>query len=500
MLKDWLEGLSCTLLQGSVEISVQDVIYDSRKAAPNTVFVCMKGSVRDSHEFIPDVLKAGCRALVVERGFIPSFPLPQDVTVLEVENGRRALALLAAARFGHPLKRMTAIAVTGTKGKTTTTHMICSVLEHCGKKVGMIGTNGVRIGSEHHPTKNTTPESYELQQYFAKMAEAGCTYVVMEVSSQGVKMHRVDGIHFDYAIFTNISPDHIGPNEHADFAEYLSCKAELFQHCDIGFFNADDAHSREIMQGAACESHTFGLEQPAEVWAEEPVYLREEDFVGLSLQVRGRQEFASLKVGIPGRFNAYNALAALSLCEFLNLPEAGIREGMEAVRVNGRMEIVYSCDTYSVLVDYAHNAVSMESLLKTLRQYQPKRLVCVFGCGGNRAKERRYSMGEIGGALADLCIVTADNSRFEKVEDIVADIEVGLHKSKGRYQVILDRREAIFAAIRQARQGDIIAVIGKGHEDYQEICGVRHPFLDSRVILEAVEAVEKEREQGKEGQ
>ncbi|MDO4324489.1 MAG: UDP-N-acetylmuramoyl-L-alanyl-D-glutamate--2,6-diaminopimelate ligase [bacterium] len=495
IFSDWLCGFPWKILQGSTDVYVADVCYDSRKAAPDTVFVCMKGSVRDSHDFIPDILSAGCRVLVVEDGWSIPEAFPADVTVVSTPNGRQALAYLAAARFGHPAEKMITIGVTGTKGKTTTTHMIRAILETCGKKVGMIGTNGVTIADETYPTRNTTPESYELQQYFAKMVEKGCEYMVMEVSSQGVKMHRIDGIFFQYAVFTNISPDHIGPNEHADFDEYLHCKAELFSRCRIGIFNLDDAHSREMMQGARCKSYTFSLKQDADFQAGTISYLHEPGFVGLEFPVTVKtdtRKTLSLRVGIPGKFNAYNALAAYSVCSFFDLDDEKIQEALCQVRVNGRMEIVHSCHKYSVLVDYAHNAVSMESLLETLRDYHPKRLVCVFGCGGNRAKDRRYSMGEIGGRMADLCIVTADNSRFEKVEDIIEDIKVGLHRTNGNYIVVPDRREAIFYSIRQAEPGDMIAVIGKGHEDYQEIEGVRYPFLDRAVILEAVKGMKND--------
>lgn len=489
-LSDWLLELPCEVVQGSTHVLVKDVCYDSRKAAADTVFVCMKGSLRDSHDFIPDVLRAGCKAFVVEEGWEKPEGFPKDVTVVSVENGRNALALLSAARFGHPSKKMVTIGVTGTKGKTTTTHMIRAMLEESGKKVGMIGTNGVTIGEHSYPTRNTTPESYELQQYFAQMVDAGCEYMVMEVSSQGVKMHRIDGILFDLAVFTNISPDHIGPNEHADFEEYLQCKAELFTRCKTGLFYADDENIERIMEKASCLCYTYALEESADFKAGKIAYIRESGFVGLEFDVSGKEEI-SLKVGMPGRFNAGNALAACSVGMLLHLPKENIQKALYSVKVDGRMEIVYSCETFSVLVDYAHNAVSMESLLKTLRSYQPHRLVCVFGCGGNRAKDRRYSMGEIGGRMADLSIVTADNSRFEKVEDIIEDIKVGLHKTEGEYLVIPDRREAIFYSIHHAQPGDMIAVIGKGHEDYQEIEGVRYPFLDRSVILEAVTEMKK---------
>lgn len=481
VVREWLQELSYQLLQGSIDENAEDVIYDSRKAAPDTVFVCMKGARADSHDFIPPVISAGCRVLVVER----PVEVPGDVTVILVDNGREALALLSAARFGYPAKKLITIGVTGTKGKTTTAHMIRTILEACGKKTGMIGTTGIVIGDETLPTVNTTPESYTIQKAFADMAEAGCQYVVMEVSSQGLKMHRVDGITFDYALFTNLSPDHIGPNEHADFQEYLYYKSQIFRRAKIGVLNLDDEHYQEIRSHASCPIYDFSLKTPCDFYANQIDYVSGNGFVGVEFSIKGRYD-ARVRVGIPGLFNVYNALGAFGIASFLDLPKEKVEKALEHMRVNGRMELVYSSDQFSILVDYAHNAVSMESLLNTLRAYRPKRLVCVFGCGGNRAKDRRYSMGEIGGKLADLCILTADNSRFEKTEDIIQDIKSTLVPTGGAYLEIPDRREAIAYAINHAEEGDMIAVIGKGHEDYQEENGVRHHFLDREVIEEVL--------------
>ena len=477
-LKNWLKELPYTLLQGSLETEVDEVVYDSRKAAPGTVFVCMRGANVDSHTFIPDV---------VEKGAPVEHPVeaPENVTVIQVENGRNALSLLSAARFDYPARKMTAIGVTGTKGKTTTTYMIKAILEAAGQKTGLIGTNGAVIGENHYPTKNTTPESYILQEYFAKMVEAGCRYIVMEVSSQSYLMHRVDGLFFDYGIFLNISNDHIGPNEHASFEEYLYYKKQLLKNCRTALVNRDDPHFDAIVEGATAEILTFSLEQAADFTADDIHYVREHDFVGVEFQTHGRYEH-DLRVGIPGKFNVDNALAAAGVCSFFDLPKEKVCHALEHIQVDGRMEIVYKSAKCTVIVDYAHNAVSMESLLLTLRDYKPKRLVCVFGCGGNRARDRRYSMGEIGGKLADLSIITADNSRFEKVGDILADIKVGLAKTDGKYVEIPDRREAIEYSLSHAEDGDIIAIIGKGHEDYQEIEGVRYHFLDREVVQETV--------------
>ena len=493
IFRDWLKGLEYTLLQGNVDVETEDVIYDSRKAAPGKVFVAMKGIRADGHSFIPQVLKVGVTVLVTERPVEEELKASglsgeelNKITVVMVEEGRHALALLSAARFGHPTKKLVMIGVTGTKGKTTTTHMIRAILQAAGKKVGMIGTTGTMIGDVVTPTLNTTPESYELHQAFSQMVEAGCEYAVMEVSSQGIKMHRTDGLYFDYGIFTNISPDHIGPGEHADFEEYLYYKTRLLNMCRIGLVNKDDEHAEQIIKAADCELYTYsGKGKEADFSASDIRYVSQPDFVGTEFHISGKYDM-EVRLGIPGLFNVVNALAAVSVCSFLDLDKEKISHALEHIRVNGRMEIVYTSERCTVLVDYAHNAVSMESLLSTLRDYKPKRLVCVFGCGGNRSKDRRYSMGEIGGKLADLSIITADNSRYEKVEDIIADIRGSIEKTGGSFIEIPDRREAIRYSILQAQPGDMVAVIGKGHEDYQEINGVRHHFLDREVIEETV--------------
>lgn len=478
-LEEWLGELKYQLQQGSLDSEVDEVVFDSRKARPGAIFVCIKGTKVDSHGFIPSVLEAGVKVLVTER----AVEVPEDVTVIMVRQGRQALARLSAARFGYPAKKMTMIGVTGTKGKTTTAHMIRAILEAAGKKTGMIGTNGVSIGENHYPTVNTTPESYDLHRYFAQMAEEGCTFCVMEVSSQAFKMHRVDGIVYDYSIFTNISPDHIGPDEHESFEEYLYYKTRIFHQSRRALVNCDDEHFSEIVKDIPCEWTTFGLRDGCGYQAEQIHYVSEPDFVGIEFEMKGAGE-VPVRVNIPGKFNVYNALAAAAVCIWAGVEAKWVLHALEHLKIDGRMEIVYTSEKFCVIVDYAHNAVSMESLLSTLREYNPGRLVCVFGCGGNRSKDRRYSMGEIAGRMADFSIITADNSRFEKVEDIIADIRGSIEKTGGEFIEIPDRREAIAYSMTHARKGDMIAVIGKGHEDYQEIEGVRYPFLDRAVVEE----------------
>ena len=486
--REWLKDLNYEVLQGDLDTEAEDVVYDSRKAVPGTIFVCLKGTRIDSHGFIGDVAAQGVKAFVVER----DVELPEGTTVVKVASSRHALAMMSAVRFGNPIRKMISVGVTGTKGKTTATHMMKAILEAAGKKVGMIGTTGAVIGDEVFPTMNTTPESYQLQEYFSKMAEAGCEYVLMEVSSQGIKMHRTDGLEFDYGVFTNITPDHIGPDEHADFEEYLYYKSRLFTMCRTGIANRDDEHFEAIVKDRTCgKLYTYGRKEGGEkpdFYGSRLRFVSEPGFVGteFDLEEKATGAVMDLRLGLPGEFNVDNALAAASLCRAMGISEDAIREGLEHVRVNGRMEIAYSSEKCTVIIDYAHNAVSMESLLETLRAYHPKRLVCVFGSGGNRSKERRYSMGEIGGKMADLCILTADNSRYEKTEDIIADIRSHLEPTGGAFVEIPDRREAIYYSLSHAQSGDMIAIIGKGHEDYQEINGVRTHFLDREVVEEAV--------------
>ena len=480
-LKELLGRTEYTLLQGSLDEEITDLVFDSRRVTEGCVFFCLSGTKVDGHRFIPDALEKGAAALVVEK----EMSLPPGITAVKVENSRVALARMSAAYFGYPAEEMVTIGITGTKGKTTTSHMVKKILECAGKKVGLIGTNGVYIGENHYPTVNTTPESYELHKYFRQMVKEGCQYMVMEVSSQGLKMNRVEGFLFDYGVFTNISPDHIGPGEHENFEEYLACKGKLFNRCRHGIVNRDDPHWREIIKGHTCDIRTFSLKEGGDFQGEDVHYVKEGRFMGTAFTVKGTSP-CHIRVNMPGLFNASNALAAYSATADFSLPKSAIAYGLEHCYVDGRMELVYSSDQFSVIVDYAHNAVSMESLLKTLRDYKPKRLVCVFGCGGNRSKLRRYEMGEIGGRFADLSVITADNSRWEKVEDILADIKTGLKKTDGAFLEIPDRREAICYCIQNAQKGDMIVIIGKGHEDYQEVEGVRTHFLDREEVQKAL--------------
>ncbi len=500
-LSEWLINVPYTVLRGDpAGQEVEEVVFDSKKALPGTVFVCMKGANVDSHRFLPEIIQNGCSAILVEYPLemLPDLPerLASDVCIIRADSTRSALAEISAARFSWPGREMTVIGITGTKGKTTTAHMVRAILEEAGKKTGIIGTIGIRYDDVFIHTKNTTPESYDIQKYFREMADRGCTHVVMEASSQGFKMHRTDGIVFDYGLFTNLEPDHIGPNEHKDFEEYKYFKSRIFTQSRVGVVNADSPYAEEFREHALCPVYSYGLDagKTLDFSAKEIRPLREAGFVGTSFEYvrKGKDGTLPVRLDLPGEYNVSNALAALSLCSLMGIPEDSMQRAMEKIKVDGRMETVFHNERMTVLVDYAHNAMGMESLLRTLRAYQPGRLVLVFGCGGNRAKERRYGMGETAARLADFSILTADNSRFERTEDIINDIKSTLVPAGGKYIEIPDRREAIAYAMSNAHPGDMIAVIGKGHEDYNEVNGVRTHFLDREVILEIAETLDRQ--------
>lgn len=484
-LRKICEEIEYTLLQGSLETEVRDIIYDSRKIAPETMFVCMVGAVTDGHKYIPDAVEKEASVIVLEKEE-EAAQIPENITVLKVESARLALALMSAALFDHPARKLVTIGLTGTKGKTTTTYMIKKVLEMAGKKVGLIGTIGAMIGEEHLPSKNTTPESYELHRMFAAMVEAGCEYVVMEVSSQGLKLDRTAGILFDYGIFTNLSPDHIGPAEHASFEEYMECKSLLFRQCRIGIVNADDEHVDGILKGHTCEVKTFSAEREADLMASDIGFINEDGKLGMHFKVSGCMD-CQAKVHIPGRFSVYNSMVAMLVCHLAGISDEAILEGLSKVQVKGRVEMLPVSKDYTLIIDYAHNEVSTRSVLTTLMEYHPKRLICVYGGGGNRSKLRRYDMGEVTGEMADLCVLTCDNPRDEEIRDINNDIKVGLARSNGKYIEIDDRKEAIAYCMKNAKPGDMIVLLGKGHEDYQEIKGVKYHFDEREAVAEILD-------------
>ena len=480
ILADLLKKMDYEIISGSEDVEISTLVYDSRKVEKGSVFVCISGAVRDAHEFIPLVVKQGAAAVIVEKDVTPV----NGVTYIKVENTRYALACMSAAYFGYPAEKLKTIGITGTKGKTTTTYMVKSIMENAGFKVGLIGTIEAIIGDEKIPANNTTPESYVVQEFFRKMLDAGCDYAVMEVSSQGLMMHRVDGFTFDVGIFTNIEPDHIGPNEHASFEEYLQCKSLLFQKCRLGIVNADDAHVEAILKNHTCQVQTYGFSENADIRATDMKLVRKGGHLGVAYHVSGLLE-GDIETSVPGRFSVYNSLTAVAICNHYGVDMEVMKKALLNASVKGRIELVHVSDDFTLMIDYAHNAMSLESLLTTLKEYEPGRLVCLFGCGGNRSKLRRYEMGEVSGKLADLTIITSDNPRFEEPQAIIDDIKTGIGKTDGKYIEIIDRKEAIRYAISHGQPGDIIVLAGKGHEDYQEIKGKKYP-MDERVLIAEV--------------
>ncbi|MCI8319716.1 MAG: UDP-N-acetylmuramoyl-L-alanyl-D-glutamate--2,6-diaminopimelate ligase [Dorea sp.] len=477
-LSHLLEHLQYETVQGSDDISVTELVNDSRKVCKGSVFVCISGAVSDGHSYIDDVAEKGAAAVIVER----DVEAPKDLAVIKVADTRYALALMSAAYFGYPAKKLKVIGITGTKGKTTTTYMVKSILEGVGHKVGLIGTIEAVIGDKVIPANNTTPESYVIQKYFAQMVEAGCDSVVMEVSSQGLMLHRTAGILFEIGIFTNLGEDHIGPNEHKDFDDYKRCKGLLFKQCRLGIANVDDKWYEDVFKGASCRVETFGLSKKADLRAEDIRHISRPGYLGVKYHVSGLMDF-DVEIDIPGEFSVYNSLTAIAVCRHFCVPTENIKAALKVAKVKGRIEMVKVSDEFTLMIDYAHNAMALESLLNTLRDYNPGRIVAVFGCGGNRSKTRRYEMGEVSGKLADLTIITSDNPRFEEPQEIINDIIVGMKKTDGNYIDICDRGAAIKYAIEHGRPGDVIVVAGKGHETYQEIKGVKYD-MDDRVLIQ----------------
>lgn len=476
-----LERLDYECINGSLDIEVENLANDSRKAGKGSLFFCIRGAVADGHQYAADVAAKGAKVLVVQ----DAVEVPEDVTVIRVEDTRYAMALISAAWFDYPAEKLKVIGITGTKGKTTTTYMVKSILESAGHKVGLIGTIEAVIGEKAIPASNTTPESCTIQEYFHRMVEAGCDCVVMEVSSQGLMLNRTAGIPFEIGIFTNIEPDHIGPAEHESFENYMYCKGLLFKQCKLGIVNADDRHLSQVLEGHTCELETFGFSKDADLRAENTKLVSRPGYLGIDYTVRGNDFELDVEIDIPGKFSVYNSLTAIAICRHFGVAKEDIVEALAKAKVKGRIEMIKVSDDFTLMIDYAHNAMSLESLLTTLREYQPKRLVCLFGCGGNRARSRRFEMGEVSGRLADLTIITSDNPRFEEPLDIIADIRTGIRKTEGSYVEIPDRKEAIAWAIHHGQPGDVIVLAGKGHEDYQEIRGVKYP-MDERVLIQEI--------------
>ena len=483
-LKQILVGLEGLKVKGDLNLEIKGIEKDSKNVKEGYLFVAIKGFAADGHEFISDAIKNGAIAVMIEEGCdLKSLKVPANITVVMAKNTREALAITSSNFYGNPSSKFKLIGVTGTKGKTTTTFMIKEILEKAGMKVGLIGTIAIYIyGKKIKDSDRTTPESLELQKIFSDMVNEGVEAVVMEVSSQSLKLHRVDGCEFDMVLFTNFSEDHISPNEHPDMEDYFNSKMKLFEMCDTGIVNIDDLHGNKIPKLFPNSNiTTYGIDNFANVLAKDITITN--SYVDFRVKITDRNE--RVKVGIPGRFSVYNSLAAICVAQKFGISSEIVKSALEEVRVPGRSELVDNKLEIPIMIDYAHSPESLQNILQAVKSYTRGKVISVFGCGGDRDSGKRGVMGEISGKIADYTFITSDNPRTEDPQKIVEQIEEGIKKTKGKYSVVVDRTEAIEQAIKMATKRDIIVLAGKGHEPYQEINGEKYPY-DERIIVKDI--------------
>ena len=486
-LRKILNGIGDLKARGDLEKEIKNITTDSREAKDGDMFIAIKGFETDGHSFIQKAIENGAKTLLIDedraRDIMPI--VPADVTLITTKDTRIAVAICACNFYDNPSRKVKLIGVTGTKGKTTTTFMIKKILEKQGIKTGLVGTIASYSG-EHklEDSDRTTPDSIKLQQLFAKMYEDGCKVIVMEVSSQSLKLHRVDGCNFDIGIFTNFSEDHISPKEHPTMEDYFNSKLKLFDMCKCGFVNADDLNTIKVPKLAPnCEIKTYGIDNECDLLAKDITITN--SYVNFRVKINGKNE--RIKTGIPGRFSVYNSLAAICVAEKLGCSTEAIKEALEEVRVPGRSELVDNKLGLTIMIDYAHSPKSLQSILQAVKSYTRGRVISVFGCGGDRDHGKRPQMGEISGRIADYTIITSDNPRTEEPAEIVKEIEEGIKKTNGKYECIVDRTEAIKKAISMANKLDIIVLAGKGHETYQEINHVKHHYDEREIIKNVID-------------
>lgn len=483
-LKEILVGIDGIKARGNLDLDITNVDSDSRNINENGMFVAIQGYETDGVEYIKNAIENGAKVIMVQETVdLKKLDVPQDITLVVVPDTRIALAVCACNFYNNPSRKFTLIGVTGTKGKTTTTYMIKKILEKQGKKVGLIGTIATYIGDKKiEDNARTTPESIKLQKIFNDMAEEKVDAVVMEVSSQSLKLNRVLGCDFDIGVFTNFSEDHISKNEHPDMQDYFNSKLKLFEMCKVCFTNADDIYGAKVARVAKTPLiTTYGIDNFCHVLAKDITITN--SYVDFKVKIDNKNE--RVKTCIPGRFSVYNSLAAICVGTKLGANAEQIKEALLEVRVPGRSELVDNKKELTIMIDYAHSPESLESILQAVKSYTKGRVISVFGCGGDRDPNKRPVMGEISGRVADYTFVTSDNPRTEKPEQIVEQIEAGIKKTKGQYTCIVDRKEAIKEAIKMANKNDIIVLAGKGHETYQEINHEKYPF-DERIIVKEI--------------
>lgn len=481
-LKSILSGLEGLKVKGDLDIDITNITSDSREIKENGLFVAIKGFDVDGHNYISSAIEKGATAVIaapdIDKKILKE--IVNKVTIIIAKDTRYALAICSCNFYGNPSRKFKLVGITGTKGKTTTSFMVKRILEKSGKKVGLVGTIATYIGDKKlEDSDRTTPESYKLQEIFSKMAKAKCEVVVMEVSSQSLKLNRVAGCDFDIGVFTNFSEDHISPKEHPDMKDYFESKLKLFDMCKTCFVNADDLQTSKIPRMMPEKNiSTYGIDNYCNLLAKDITVTN--SAVDFKVKIGTRNE--RIKIDIPGRFSVYNSLAAIAITTALGCTAEPIKEALLDLKVPGRSELVENAKDLTIMIDYAHSPESLENILSATKSYTKGRLISLFGCGGDRDTSKRPQMGEISGRIADFTIITSDNPRTEDPTKIVKQIEDGMKKTKGKYICIVDRIEAIKYAIKMANKNDIIILAGKGHEPYQEINHVKHPF-DERIIV-----------------
>ncbi|MBR4933398.1 MAG: UDP-N-acetylmuramoyl-L-alanyl-D-glutamate--2,6-diaminopimelate ligase, partial [Clostridia bacterium] len=470
------------------KVSVDRIEYNSRKVNPGELFVCLPGAKADGHDFARMAYDKGCRAFLCER----PLDLPSDAFQAVTPDTRSALASISQTFYGYPAKKLHIIGVTGTKGKTTTALLVQSILEKSGIPCAYIGSNGVIINGKHTETVNTTPESREMQHYFATMVREHVTHAVIEVSSQALEHNRVQGIDFDVCVFTNLGVDHIGEGEHASLEEYRCAKRKLFTdyNCKLAVVNSDDEFASFMTEGASCPVVTFSMnDHTSDLYGHGVDRYRDDSFLGIRFDCTNSGETHEVMMRTPGLFSAYNGLAAMAVGLSYGVSIKDSADILAKTPVGGRFEVVDSLPGRTFIVDYAHNGMSLTSALTVLREYSPSRLICVFGSVGGRTKGRRRELAEAASALADYVIITSDNPDYEAPEEITDEILSYLDKSVP-HEVIVDRDAAVRHAVAMAESGDIVLFAGKGHETYQLICGEKVPFVERDIIRDACRTVE----------
>lgn len=465
-------------------IDITDICYNSSLCNNSSIFIALKGKTVDGHKFAKSAYDKGCRVFILE------YPveLPEDCTIILVKDTRKALAKISSNFFSNPSEELIVIGVTGTKGKTTVTNHISAVLNAAGINTGVIGTNGTFYNGIFEKTINTTPESYELQRIFRTMLDNGVKCVAMEVSSGGIMMNRVDCVDFDIALFSNISPDHIGPKEHPTFEDYLNCKTQLFKMSKHGIINADADFAEHIINNATCSTTTFSLHNNSDIKATDIEYSNSLSELGVNLKYSLKNDNYNCYICSPGEFSIYNALSVIAVCSHLGIDKETVSKALATAKVEGRVQVLPVLPYATVIIDYAHNGVSLENILTTLKKYKPNRLICLFGSVGGRTELRRKELGDVAAKYCDMCILTSDNPDYEDPLKIISDIEKSFIDFKNpKYLIEPDRELAIRKAIQLAEEGDIILLAGKGHEKYQLINGEQVPFNEASIAKDEAE-------------